>query len=74
VSETPRENPIIRYADTPTGPEFDEFIAHNARIHLEAMGDAQWWIGIEVGGRMWHINIGAKSPQAKGYAICEEDA
>jgi len=68
------DNPIIRYADMNGVPVFDEFIAHNARIHIEAMGDAQWWIGVEVDGRMWHINIGAKSPRAKGYAICEEDA
>jgi len=73
LAQEVRENPIIRYADTPDGPEFDEFIAHNADIHIEAMGEAQWWTGIKIGDRMWHINIGAKSPRAKGYAICEED-
>jgi len=66
-------NPVIRYAEMPGGPEFDEFIAKGADIHIEAMGDAQWWIGVKVGDRMWHINVGAKSPRAKGYAICEED-
>jgi len=67
-------NPVIRHADMPGGPEFDEFIAKGADIHLEAMGDCQWWIGVKVGDRMWHINVGAKSARAKGYAICEEDA
>jgi len=67
-------NPVIRYADMPDGPEFDEFIAHNARIHFERMGEAQFWLQVTVDGRDWHINCGAVSPRAKGYATCEEDA
>lgn len=50
-----------------------EFIAHNASIHFEAMGESQFWIGIEIDGRIWHINCGAINPNAKGYARCEED-
>ena len=67
------ENPIIRYAEMPDGPEFDEFIAHDARVHFEVMGDAQFWLMVTVGERSWHINCGAKSARAKGYASCEED-
>jgi len=68
------DNPVIRYAEMPDGPEFDEFIAHNARIHFERMGEAQFWLMVTVDGRDWHINCGAVNMQAKGYATCEEDA
>jgi len=65
--------PIIRYDDDDVAPHgLDEFIAHNATVHFEAMGEAQYWIGITVDGRMWHINCGAKNTRAKGYAVCEE--
>jgi hypothetical protein len=67
--------PIIRYAELDDGTEeFDEFIAHNATVHFEAMDDAQWWIGVTLpDGRSWSINCGARNSRAKGYAICEED-
>lgn len=65
-------NPTIRYAKIAGEEVFDEFIAHNATIHLEAMGNASWWIGVEIDGRMWHINIGAHNDRVKSYAVCEE--
>lgn len=68
-------DPIIRYDDPDDAPRgLDEFIAHNATVHFEAMGDAQYWIGVTLpDGRSWAINCGAKSTRAMGYAICEED-
>lgn len=55
--------------------EFDEFVAHNATVHFEAMGQASWWIGVDLpDGRHFAINCGAVNPRAKGYAICEEDS
>ena len=68
------DNPIIRYAEMPDGPEFDEFIAKGADVHFERMGDAQFWLMVTVDGRDWHINCGAVSARVKGYANCEEDA
>lgn len=67
--------PIIRYAELDDGTtEFDEFVAHNATVHFEVMGEAQFWIGVTLtDGRSWAINCGAKSARAKGFAICEED-
>lgn len=66
--------PIVRYADYGSDAlEFDEFIAHNATVHVEAMGPTSWWIGVTLAdGRMWHINLGAHNKQAKFFAICEE--
>jgi hypothetical protein len=66
-------DPIIRYADLGNGPEFDEFIAHNATVHVEAMGRTSWWIGVDLpDGRTWHINLGAMNERAKFYARCDD--
>lgn len=56
-------------------PHLDEFVAAGVTVHFEAMGDAQFWIGITdpATGREWAINCGAVNPRAKGYAFCEED-
>lgn len=63
--------PTIRYA----GGQLDEFIADNAVVHFEAMGEARFWIGITLAdGRAFHINCGANSGRAKGYARCDEDS
>jgi hypothetical protein len=73
-NDAERPDPIIRYADMGDREEFDEFIAYNATVHFEAMGDAEFWIGVTLpDGRSWAINCGAKNSRAKGYAICEED-
>lgn len=71
-----RENAIIRWDDNAAQPRrLDEFIAHNTTVHFEAMGDSQFWIGIDLpDGRHFAINCGAVNTQAKGYAICEEDS
>lgn len=66
--------PIIRYDAPEIGGQLDEFIADNCSIHFEAMGDAQFWIGVTLAdGRVFHINCGAESTRAKGYARCDED-
>lgn len=54
-------------------PELDEFVAKGVDVHFEAMGPAQFWIGINdpATGRMWHINCGAVNERAKGYSMVE---
>lgn len=65
--------PTIRYAEMDNGKtEFDEFVADNAKVHFEVMGEGHYWMSIEVDGRTWHINCGTTSTRAKGYANCEE--
>ena len=67
--------PIIRYATLRDGREhFDEFIADNASIHFEVMGDNHWWMCVTVDGRDYHINCGNDRARSRGYATCEEDA
>lgn len=63
-------NPIIR---RDSDGRLDEFVASGAEIHLEAMDESQWWLGIRIGDCHWHINLGAVNPRAKGYATCEPD-
>ncbi|WP_238840730.1 hypothetical protein [Prescottella equi] len=51
----------------------DEFVAHDADVHFEAMGPGQWWIGVTLpDGREWHINCGAANPRAATYVNCEQ--
>ena len=38
-------------------PALDEIVATCAAIHLEQMSDDQWWMGIETGGRYFHLNF-----------------
>ena len=55
-------------------PFLDEFVADGVSIHFEAMGNAQFWIGVRhPDGRLWHINCGAVNPNAKGYAHVEDE-
>lgn len=51
--------------------ELDEVVAHGAGVHLERMGDNNWWLGIQVGGEVLHVSIGAK--RAKVTAAASED-
>lgn len=69
-------DPIIRYAKLIGDDDetFDEFIANNATIHIEAMGRCSWWIGVTLAdGRSWMLNLGAVNDRAKPFAICEAD-
>ena len=64
--------PVIRYSTLIDGTEeLDEVIAVGT-MHLEKMNAGQWWIGLNVGDRMWHINLGAGNPRVKDYASIEE--
>ncbi len=68
-----RANPTIRHVTLDDGRTvFDEFVAYDADIHFEAMGEAQFWMSVRIpDGRMWFINCGAVNNRAKGYANCE---
>jgi hypothetical protein len=65
-------DPIIRYDDD--DETLDEFVAHDVKtVHLEAMGRASWWIGVELhDGRTWHINVGAHNDRAKAFAVVDQ--
>lgn len=57
------------------GTFLDEIVAKDvAGLHFEAMGAAQFWMILTTRtGEEWHINFGAKNPQAKGYSMAEHD-
>jgi hypothetical protein len=38
-------------------PALDEIVANGASIHLEQMAHDHWWMGIEAGGKYFHLNI-----------------
>jgi hypothetical protein len=39
------------------GLALDEVVATGATVHLEQMSHDQWWMGIEAGGRYFHLNF-----------------
>jgi hypothetical protein len=41
-------------------PALDEVVADGASIHLEQMSHDQWWMGIEAGGKYFHLNFGLR--------------
>ena len=38
-------------------PALDEIVASGASIHLEQMSHDQWFMGIEAGGKYFHLNF-----------------
>ncbi len=38
-------------------PALDEILASRASIHLEQMAHNAWWMGIEAGGKYFHLNF-----------------
>ena len=36
-------------------PALDEVVASGATVHLEQMDNNQWWMGIQAGGRYFHL-------------------
>ena len=39
-------------------PALDEIVADSASIHLEQMSHDHWWMGIDAGGKYFHLNFG----------------
>jgi len=38
-------------------PALDEIVADGAKLHLEQMSHDHWWLGLEAGGKYFHLNI-----------------
>lgn len=51
----------------------DDFMARDvAMVHFEALDESAWYATIQLAnGDVWHLDFGAKSPRAKGYAKAE---
>jgi hypothetical protein len=38
-------------------PALDEIVAKGATVHLEQLSHDQWWMGLEAGGKYFHLNV-----------------
>jgi hypothetical protein len=74
---------IRTQGELPDGrPALDEIVADGASIHLEQISHDQWWMGIEAGGKYFHLNLGLRdgqlqvhlSDQGEEYADWEGDS
>ena len=41
-------------------PALDEIVARGASVHLEQMAHDHWWMGLEAGGKYFHLNFGVQ--------------
>jgi hypothetical protein len=41
-------------------PALDEIVAAGAFVHLEQMAHDHWWMGLEAGGKYFHLNFGVQ--------------
>jgi hypothetical protein len=41
-------------------PALDEIVARGAFVHLEQMAHDHWWMGLEAGGKYFHLNFGVQ--------------
>ncbi len=41
-------------------PAPDEVLATGASVHLEQMNHDHWWMGMEAGGKYFHLNFGVQ--------------
>ena len=41
-------------------PALDEIVASGANVHLEQMAHDHWWMGLEAGGKYFHLNFGVQ--------------
>jgi hypothetical protein len=63
-------------------PALDEVLADGASIHLEQMSHDRWFMGIEAGGKYFHLNFELRdgqlqvnlSDQGEEYADWEGDS
>ena len=52
---------IRTQGELPDGkPALDEIVARGASVHLEQMAHDHWWMGLEAGGKHFHLNFGVQ--------------
>ena len=52
---------IRTQGELPDGrPALDEVVASGATVHLEQMSHDHWWMGLEAGGKYFHLNFGVQ--------------
>ena len=48
-------------------PALDEVFVTGGRVHLEPMNYNAWWMGIEAGGKSYHLNFGIKDGRLTAF-------
>jgi hypothetical protein len=52
---------IRTQGELPDGrPALDEIVASGAMVHLEQMSHDHWWMGLNSGGKYFHLNFGVE--------------
>ena len=41
-------------------PALDEVVARDAVVHLEQIAHDYWWMGLDAGGKYFHLNFGVQ--------------
>jgi hypothetical protein len=54
-------------------PALDEIVARGASIHLEQMNHDGWWMGIEAGGKHFHLNFGVTDGRLWVHLMDQDD-
>jgi hypothetical protein len=54
-------------------PALDEIVAESAAIHLEQMSHDAWWMGINAGGKHFHLNFGIQDGRLTVHLSDQEE-
>jgi hypothetical protein len=54
-------------------PALDEIVAEGATIHLEQMNHDAWWMGINAGGKYFHLNFGIRDGRLTVHLSDQEE-
>ena len=65
---------IRTQGELPDGrPALDEIVASGASIHLEQMDHDAWWMGINAGGKYFHLNFTLQDGQLRVHLSDQSD-
>jgi hypothetical protein len=54
-------------------PALDEIVALGASVHLEQMNHDQWWMGIDAGGKYFHLNFALENGRLSVHLSDQSD-
>ena len=54
-------------------PALDEIVATSAAVHLEQMDHDRWWMGLDAGGKSFHLNFGIEEGRLCVYLSDQDD-
>jgi hypothetical protein len=54
-------------------PALDEIVARCANVHVEQMSHNAWWIGLEAGGKNFHLNFNLEDGRLCVHLLLDAD-